>query len=163
MNSPFEPPSSSRHFLSWKVALLLAVLPGGGHVYLGYPRRGLLHLMSIGALMALLSANIVGRIEPFFTLLLLFVVLHNFLDAYRIAVVRAEAVALELRPPSEGPAALGRGGEAVLGLMFIVGGTLGLLHLHVGLDLTRVLAWWPLAPIGLGAGLVVQALPERHR
>lgn len=162
MNSPIEPTRSSGHFLSWKLALLLALLPGGGHLYLGYPRRGLLHLTAVGALVALLSANIVGQIEPFFTLLLIYAVLHNFLDAYRIAVVRAEAVALELAPPVEQPAALGRRGEALLGLVFIASGTLALLHVHFGVDLSRVLSWWPLVPIALGAGLVAQALRERR-
>jgi hypothetical protein len=69
---------------SWKVALLLALLPGVGHAYVGYPKRGFRYLLTIGSLVTVLSMNVLGRIEP--------------IDVYRLAQLRSRVSVFDQGP-----------------------------------------------------------------
>lgn len=154
-------PRAQGHLCSPRLALAFSVLPGLGHVYLGYPRRGLLHLMATGSLVSLLSANILGRIEPLFTLLLCFVAFHGFLDAYRSALLlRESAEGLATPPPQEGNL-ISPHGQLWAGLLLMGGGLLALLSVRFGISFAWLLDWWPVAIILLGALLFTQALKDR--
>lgn len=146
-----------------KVALALALFPGLGQVYLGYPRRGLTQILIVGTLVSLLSANIrLMGMEPLLTLLLIFVILHNLIDAYRRAILINDALqSLETLPPQNGWGTFSPHGRLAAGLALIVGGTLTLLSLKFGISFAWLLEWWPAGFILLGGLLVAQAVKDR--
>jgi hypothetical protein len=144
-----------------RLALAFSVIPGLGHVYLGYPRRGLMHLLAAGSLVSLLSANFLGHVEPVFTLLLLFVAFHTFLDAYRSALQLRESAVGLVAPPREEGELLSPHGQLWAGLLLMGGGLLALLSVRFGISFAWLLNWWPVAIILLGALLFAQALKDR--
>jgi len=168
MSTPFTPdpapgPEGRREPLlcSPRLALAFSLIPGLGHLYLGYPRRGLLHLLAVGGLMTILSANILGRLEPLFILLLCFAAFHTLIDAYRRALLLREAQTALEAPPREEGELLSRQGQLGAGLLLMGGGLLALLTVRFGISFAWLLDWWPVAIILLGALLFTQALKDR--
>ena len=163
MSTPYEPTPQAvpARLCSPRLALVFSLLPGGGHLYLGYPRRGLLHLLTVGSLVTILSANILGRIEPLFILLLCFTGLYTFIDAYRRAIfLRESQEALEATRLESGEI-LSPHGQLWAGLLLMGGGLLALLSVRFGMSFTWLLEWWPVAIILVGALLFAQALKDR--
>ncbi len=145
-----------------KLALALSILPGLGQVYLGYPRRGLAQILIVGTLVSILSAELHLRMEPLLTLLLIFTLLHNLVDAYRRAVLLRDALnGLETVPPPLGWGTFPAAGRLLAGLVLMVAGTMALLHLRFGVSFAWVWDWWPVGFILLGALLLSQALRDR--
>lgn len=168
MSTPFTPepapgPEGRREPLlcSPRLALAFSLIPGLGHVYLGYPRRGLLHLLAVGSLVTILSANILGRVEPLFILLLCFTAFHAFSDAYRRALLLRETFGALEAPPREEGELLSAHGRLLAGLGLMGGGFLTLLTVRFGISFAWLLEWWPVAIILLGALLFTQALKDR--
>lgn len=157
-----SPASEARTRLcSPRLALAFSLLPGLGHVYLGYPRRGLLHLLTVGSLMTILSANLLGRVEPLFILLLCFTASYTFIDAYRRALLLKETLGALEAPPREEGELLSPHGQLWAGLLLMGGGLLALLTVRFGISFAWLLDWWPVAIILLGALLFAQALKDR--
>jgi hypothetical protein len=158
MTAPTAAPRSS---CSPKVALGFSLIPGMGQVYLGYPRRGFLQFLAVASLVTLLSANILGPIEPLFDLLMIWILVHNCIDAYRRALLLSEALeGFEPLPPREDWEALSRRARIATGLVLVSAGILILLHVRFGVSFNWVLRWWPAGIVILGLGLLVQALKK---
>jgi hypothetical protein len=162
MSNSNDPASRlDRRLCSPKVAMALALFPGLGLVYLGYPRRGLLHLLLVAAFVTLVDVH-VHRSEPVLTLLLFFVLLHGFVDTYRRAILINQAFSgVESLPPPEGWGTATVGARVGAGLLLMVGGVLALLNVRFGLSFAWLIDWWPLIFVLLGAVLLVQALRDR--
>ncbi|HJV91678.1 MAG TPA: hypothetical protein VJ623_15305 [Holophagaceae bacterium] len=161
MFTPESAPGSESRLSSPRLALAFSVIPGLGHLYLGYPRRGLLHLLAVGSLVTILSANLLGRVEPLFILLLCFAAFHTFVDAYRRALLLRETLGALETPPREEGDLLSPHGQLWAGLLLMGGGLLALLSVRFGISFAWLLDWWPVAIILLGALLFAQALKDR--
>lgn len=154
-------PTAAPRLCSPKVALAFSVIPGMGQVYLGYPRRGFLQLLAVGSLVSLLSSNILGHIEPVFDLLLIWLLVHNCIDAYRRAIQLSESLeGFEALPPRGDWEVLSRRARIAAGLVLMTAGFLVLLHVRFGVSFGWVRTWWPAGIVILGLGLLAEALKK---
>lgn len=144
------------------VATVLSLMPGLGQVYLGYTRLGFIHGFTLAALIALLSSNHLGGLEPLFGVSLAFFYLYNLVDAHRRAVLLNEAVLrLEVPELPDGFGAVSTGARILMGLALIVVGMGALLSLEFGISFAWLERWWPAGLVAAGLILVWQALRER--
>lgn len=144
------------------LAAVLSLMPGLGQVYLGFTRLGFVHGLSAAVMVALMSSNRLGVLEPLVGFSLAFFWLYNVVDAHRRALLLNEAL-LRLEP-SEVPAdleAFPAGVRLALGVGLIFTGILSFLSKHFGLSFAWLLEWWPLGLVALGLYLVVRALKDR--
>ena len=136
------------------LAAILSMMPGLGHVYLGYYQLGFVHFLIFAGLVTILSSG-PGGLEPLFGISLGFFVLYNFVDAGRRAALynqalEAQAVALE-------PLAIPiNRGSAVGGFVLMFLGVLFLMYTRFDFDMYWVEEWWPVALIALGAYLFIK-------
>jgi hypothetical protein len=147
------------------LAGLLSFLPGLGQVYVGYYARGFAHAVIVGSLISILAAEVIGEgAAPLFALFLVFFWLYNVIDAARKASLFNLALdgigTIEL--PQDFPAPGFRGSIAA-GLLLIGIGGIFLSSTLFGLSLDWIEAWWPVAPIALGAWLLARGIQERSK
>jgi len=143
------------------LAIVLSMMPGLGQVYVGYYQRGFLHIFAFAGLIMLVSSNHFQGLEPFFGVSLAFLVLYNFVDAGRRAVLynlALDGVGPD-RLPDEGE---GARGSLAGGTILIVIGVLLFLNLRFDVSLEWLEEWWPVGLIALGAYLVWQSRKERR-
>jgi len=141
---------------------VLSLMPGLGQVYLGYTQLGFIHAAVFASLIALLSSNQLGRLEPFVGISMAFFFLYNLVDAHRRALLLNESLA-QLEKPTlpDGFGTVSLGGRLALGVGLILVGLLTLLNLRFGLSLVWLERWWPAGLVLLGIYLVVRALRDR--
>lgn len=167
--APFLPPTAAQpnyyrdpRLKSPIVATVLSLMPGLGQVYLGYTQLGFIHALAMASFIALMSANILGRMEPVVGVTMTFFFLYNLVDAHRRAVLINESHArLEALPLPDGFGAVSFGGRLAVGVLLIVGGVLSLLHLRFGLSMAWLADWWPLGLVGFGLYLVARTIKDR--
>ena len=141
---------------------VLSLMPGLGQVYLGYTQLGFIHAAVFASLIALMSSNQLGRLEPFVGISMAFFVLYNLVDAHRRALLVNERLAqLESQPLPDGFGSVSFGGRLALGLGLIFVGLLSLLNLRFGFSLAWLERWWPAGLVLLGIYLVVRAVKDR--
>ncbi len=145
------------------LAGLLSLLPGLGQVYIGYYRRGFVHLLIIAAVITLLDSRGIRSLEPLLGLFLAFFWLYSIIDAVRLAGLYNDAMA------GYGPedltrelAKVGKRGTVGGGAALLVVGFLFLLHTLFGVSMEWIKYWWPVLPIGFGAYLLIQGFRDRN-
>jgi hypothetical protein len=144
------------------VAALLSLAPGLGQVYVGYYLQGFLHIAVVLSLITLGVTEVLGPATPAVGFFVAFFWLYNIVDAGRRAAFYNQAIQGESDLPLPGslPTA-GSGGSVLFGLGLLVVGAVLLSNTAFGLSLQWVEAWWPLAPMAIGAYLLGRSLLER--
>jgi TM2 domain-containing membrane protein YozV len=146
------------------LAVLLSLMPGLGQVYVGYYRRGFLHILVIASLITML-ANDFGPLNPLLGLGLAFFWLYNMVDAGRRAaytnmLLQAQQGGLL---PEEIDLSGMTGGSRAGGIVLILLGFLFLMNTRFDWDFRWLEEWWPLGFILLGAWLVYKDVLGRTR
>jgi hypothetical protein len=157
------------------LAAILSLLPGLGQVYVGYYVRGFINivviastimLLSNGARVALDGGDIQGQltVAPLIGLFMAFYWLYNMIDAWRIASFYNEALLGASAGDLKREMTLPSGGGSLIGGIFLVAvGLMLFLNTMFDMPLGWIRDWWPLAPIGFGVYLIVQAVKDRRR
>lgn len=146
----YLPPDPRRKNVA--LATVLSLMPGLGHVYLGYYHLGFIHILIFASLVTILSKG-AGGMEPLFGLSLGFFVLYNIVDGGRRASLYNQV--LDAGAAGALPeVVLPRNRGSMLGgvVLMILGGMM-LLHTKFDMDMYWLEEWWPVAPILLGAYL----------
>jgi hypothetical protein len=145
------------------LAAVLSLMPGLGQVYVGYYQRGFVHIIVVASTIALLASGQLGALIPLLALFLSFFWLYNIIDAARHAAFYNETLAgrpaVELPPDYKIP---GLHGSLLGGAILIAIGFILLLNTRFGVSLAWVEDWWPVAPMLVGAYLLVRAIQERR-
>jgi hypothetical protein len=145
------------------LAGLLSMMPGLGQVYVGYYKRGFLHILIFASLVTILNSH-VGDAEPFFGLFLAFFQLYNIIDAVRRATFYNQAMAGmtqgELPEDFKLPDARG---SMMGGAILILLGVLFIAHNRFNYDLYWLRDWWPLLLVLIGANLMYQSYKSRNK
>jgi uncharacterized membrane protein len=148
------------------LALFLSIVPGLGQVYLGYYRQGFINVVVVGTLISILAPGPRAHwpLTPLLVFFLVFYWLFNMVDALRratffnqaISGVAAAELPREFRMPEPH-------GSLAGGILLMLAGVVIGTKTVFGYSLEWLRQWWPLAPILVGAYLVIQALRERAR
>ena len=144
------------------VATVLSLMPGLGQVFLGYTQLGFLHAGVACALIALMSLNRLGGMEPGVGIFMVFFWLYNLVDAHRRALLLNEATTrMETPELPDGFRAVSFQGRIAAGVMLILVGVLSLLSLRFGISMDWLMNWWPAGLVLAGLYLVVKAISDR--
>lgn len=137
------------------LAGLFSLMPGLGHVYVGYYRRAFAHFLIFASTIFILADG-AGDFAPLLGPFLGFFWFYNLIDAVRRAhaynrAVQRGSFEQDILPPdpSFGPAT---------GVILIVIGAFLLMHTRFDFDFRWLRDWWPAALILLGANIL-----WRHR
>ena len=136
-------------------AVLLSVMPGLGHVYVGYYREAFRAIAVVCIIGMMLSTNMFHRVEPPVVMFLVFFILFTIVDAGRRASLYNQALA-GLRPmdlPEDMVLTPGRG-SLVGGVALVILGLIFFTNTMFGWSLQWVSRWWPLAFVAGGAWLI---------
>jgi len=140
---------------SVKWAVVLALMPGLGHVYVGYYREAFRNIAVVCVILTMLSTNMLHRVEPPMVMFLFFFVLFNLVDAGRRASLYNQALD-GLRPmdlPEDMALTPGRG-SLVGGVALVALGLVFFLNTMFGVSLEWLGRWWPIAFVAGGAWLI---------
>ncbi|HUA85163.1 MAG TPA: DUF5668 domain-containing protein [Bryobacteraceae bacterium] len=145
------PPAIPHPEVSPGIAFILGLIPGVGAIYNGQYAKGLIHVVIVGLMISILSDNAASGLEPLMGLLLSGFWFYMAFEAYHTAKKRREGL-----PVDEFSSILPvRGARAqrfpVAPIVLIALGVIFLLDNLDLLDLHRLLRYWPVALIALGA------------
>lgn len=155
---PSSPPPAAGQITSRHVVtVILALLPGLGHLYNGLYMRGIKFFLA--ALAVVYLATEVGLAG----MAVAFVWLFNIIDAYRQATLIERGHVPDLGVHDEATVAPeGRSG-LLWGMGFFVVGFLLLLDHTFGYDMDRVWEFWPVGLLAIGAWLTIGAWLQWRR
>lgn len=145
-------------------AVLLSVMPGLGHIYLGYVLRGFVHIVVVGCVIAILAESNGDGLAPLLGLFLPFFWLFGLVDAGRRATLYNLALkggAAPHLPDSDEFRLPKLGGSIPAGLILIAVGVIFLSNTLFDISLAWIEDWWPVAPIAFGAWLLYQGVKEK--
>lgn len=142
---------------------LLSLMPGLGHIYLGYYQRGFIHFVVFGSTISLVSSGQVDGLAPLLYTFLPFFWFFNQIDALRRAtLINLTLEGIENMPlPDEMQGPL-LGGSTIAGTALLAGGVIALSNTLFNLPLEWLNDWWPMAPIALGAYLIYRARQDQQ-
>ncbi|MEM8961664.1 MAG: DUF5668 domain-containing protein [Acidobacteriota bacterium] len=147
-----------------KIPLLagfLSILPGLGNIYNGLYTRAVGFFFLYVTLFSVLTGHDHSHVEASFLVpTLIFVWLFNIFDAYRQAVLINNGWTQGQDSP---PANAGAQGGLAIGAALILIGVLVLLDRWFNIDLSIIFEQWPVAVIGFGIWMVVQAIRARRQ
>jgi TM2 domain-containing membrane protein YozV len=143
------------------LACVLSAMPGLGQIYVGYYQRGFIHAIVVAILISMLNLNL-EEATPLVALFMAFFWLYNIIDAGRRATLYNQVLAgsESIEMPSDFKMPRFRG-SIFAGLVLIGIGFILLLHTRYGVSLEWIEEWWPVAPMLLGAYLVIKAIQDR--
>jgi len=137
---------------------LCGIMPGLGHVYVGYFQIGVTVALVIAGCITALTMGVHDGLEPLFGLTIAFTYLFGIVDAVRRASMynrHLEGLGADAAPPEiVGP---GWGGSRAGGIALIVLGGFLTLETMFDIELEWLADVWPLGLIGLGAWLFFKA------
>lgn len=148
-----DDPRRKREF----IAGFLALMPGLGHVYVGYYKQAFQNVLVVCFAILMLSSGAFHGVEPPIAIFLAFFWLYNIVDAVRRASLYNQALvglrAMDL--PDDVPATLPLPAGSLGGgiALVIVGGVL-FTHTMFDWSLRWVADWWPLALVAVGVWLI---------
>jgi hypothetical protein len=132
------------------LACLLGFIPGVGAIYNGQYAKGLVHAIVFGLLVSITSSGTAGDLEPLFGILIGVWVMYMALEAYHTARKRRAG-----EPVDEFSSILdvhGRRSGFPVGAITLIGlGVLLLLSTTDVIQLHRLLPYWPVLLILMGA------------
>lgn len=133
------------------LALVLSVLPGLGHVYLGLYARGAMVFLAF--LVAVTLANHAGELG----FVAVFLWFFGLVDAYRQGRILNTVDFVEPVPANNRGA-----GSLGLGVFLVIVGGILLLDKFVDIDLDWLADWWPAILVAAGVYFIAAALKERR-
>jgi hypothetical protein len=145
------PPPIPHPEVSPGIAFFLGLIPGVGAIYNGQYAKGLIHVIIIGLMISILDNNAAGSLEPLMGLMLSGFWFYMAFEAYHTAKRRQQGMAVDEFSsliPRRGPTATR---VPVAPVVLIALGVIFLLDNLDLLDLHRLLRYWPVALIALGA------------
>lgn len=150
--SPYTaaPPPLPNPDVSPGLAFVLGLIPGVGAIYNGQYAKGLVHVIIIGLMISILSSDSAGGLEPLIGLMLAGFWFYMAFEAYHTARRRLHGQAVDEFSsliPLRGGATRFPAAPVVL----IALGVVFLLNNLQILELRRMLRYWPVLLIALGA------------
>ena len=144
------------------VAGLLSLMPGLGQVYVGYYRRGFIHVLTVASVISILASESASGAEPLFGMFLAFFWMYNIIDATRVANLYNDAIA-GLGPDDlrHELVLMGSRGSIGGGLVIVAASLLFLSHTLFDLPLDWLRDWWPAVPLAFGAYLLWRGMQDR--
>jgi len=152
-----RPPILKRPF----VAGFLSLFPGIGNIYNGLYLRGIIFFTVVACLLALGSDE--GQEHSVLGFVIAFVWIFNVLDAYRQARLINYGYAQDLGQEDLPKLPKAGQGGLLAGILLIVLGVIASLQFYLGIDLSWMIHYWPLAIIAFGAWLVFAWFRERAK
>jgi len=152
-SSPYTartPPPVPNPDVSPGVAFVLGFIPGVGAIYNGQYAKGLVHVIIIGLMISILDNNAAHGLEPLMGLLLAGFWMYMAFEAFHTAKKRQQGVAVD-EFSSLIPMRAGASRFPVAPVVLIALGVIFLLDNLDILDLRRMLRYWPVGLIALGA------------
>ncbi len=144
-------------------AVLSAILPGLGNLYLGYYRMAFLQILVFAGTITLLAAESLPGAEPLLGIFVSFWWFFGVIDAHRRAkLFNYFLLRGENAPELDGDIDLPGSGSLGGGILAVALGILLFLHTRFGLDLRWMAEWWPLAVVGFGIWLIYQARQQKR-
>lgn len=144
------------------ITILLSLLPGLGHAYVGYYKRGFIHFVIYGFAISLHTSEQLDALAPLTFLFVPFFWVFTQIDAYRRATLYNLSLdGIENAPLPDDFSSPGAGGNMVGGVALTVVGLIVLSNTQFGISLDWIENWWPVAPISLGAYLIFGAMKEK--
>jgi hypothetical protein len=143
------PPPVPHSDVSPGVAFVLGLIPGVGAIYNGQYAKGLVHVFIVGMLFTLVSSNDIGGFEPLFGVLIPAFFGYMAFEAYHTAKLRRRG-----QPVDEFSSLVpGHGGSRfpAAPILLIALGVVFLLNNLELVELRRLLRYWPVMLIVLGA------------
>jgi hypothetical protein len=144
------PPPLSPAGASPGLAFVLGLIPGVGAIYNGQYAKGLVHVIIFGLLISLVSSGAASGFEPLFGLLIAIFYIYMPFEAYHTARRRQLGQFVD-EFSSILPLRTSAGGFPAGPVLLIALGVLFLLHNLDLLRIERLLRYWPVLLIGLGA------------
>jgi len=145
-----SPPSAPATGASPGLAFVLGLIPGVGAVYNGQYAKGLVHVIIFGLLISLVSSGAASGFEPLFGMLIAIFYIYMPFEAYHTARRRQLGQFVD-EFSSIFPLRTSAGGFPAGPVLLIALGVLFLLHNLDLLRIERLLRYWPVLLIGLGA------------
>lgn len=154
------PPPVPHPEVSPGLAFFLGFIPGVGAIYNGQYAKGLIHVVIIGLMISILDRGAAGGLEPLMGLLLAGFFFYMAFEAYHTAKKRQLG-----EPVDEFSSIIPRRGPAsprfpVAPVVLIVLGVIFLLDNLDLLDMSRLLRYWPVALIALGAYMLYARMSD---
>jgi hypothetical protein len=160
-----QSPPTRRRDLPYKVpalaGFLSGIMPGLGHVYVGYFQLGVTIFLVFAACITGLSMGVGKGFEPLFGFTIAFTYLFGIVDASRRASTYnryLEGLANDVPPPEM--VTMAWGGSRAGGVVLILLGILLALNTMFDIELEWLADVWPLGLVGLGIWLFVKARRE---
>ena len=144
------PPPVPNADVSPGMAFVLGFIPGVGAIYNGQYAKGLVHVIIIGLMISILDNNAAHGLEPLMGLLLAGFWMYMPFEAFHTAKKRQQGVAVD-EFSSLIPMRGGASRFPVAPVVLIALGVIFLLDNLDILDLQRMLRYWPVGLIALGA------------
>jgi len=168
-SSPYTaatPPAIPHPEVSPGIAFFLGMIPGVGAIYNGQYAKGLIHVIIVGLMISILDNNAAAGLEPLMGFLLVGFWFYMAFEAYHTAKKRQLG-----QPVDEFSSIIPMRGTAasripVAPVVLIALGVIFLLDNLDLLDLRRLLRYWPVGLIALGAYMLylrMSAVGERER
>src|ERR1022692_3194872 len=158
---PRAPGSIATGDVSPGLACLLGFIPGVGAIYNGQYAKGLVHAIVFGLLVSITSSGTAGDLEPLFGILIGVWVMYMALEAYHTARKRRAG-----EPVDEFSSILDvhgrRSGFPVGAITLIALGVLLLLSTTDVIQLHRLLPYWPVLLILVGAYMLYVRVEGGH-
>jgi hypothetical protein len=152
-SSPYTapaPPPIANHDASPGLAFVLGLIPGVGAIYNGQYAKGLVHVIIIGLTISVLSNGAARGFEPLLGLLLAGFWFYMAFEAYHTAVRRQKGLIVD-EFSSLFPMRGGTHGFPIAPILLIVLGVMFLLNNLDLFEVERVIRYWPVLLIALGA------------
>ena len=144
------PPPVPNPDVSPGIAFVLGFIPGVGAIYNGQYAKGLVHVIIVGLMISILSNGAAAGLEPLMGLLLAGFFMYMPFEAMHTARKRHMGLAVD-EFSSLIPVGSGASRFPVAPVVLIALGVIFLLENLDILDLRRMLRYWPVALIALGA------------
>lgn len=144
------PPPGMNHDASPGLAFILGLIPGVGAIYNGQYAKGLVHVVIVGLIISVLSNDAARGFEPLVGLMLGAFFFYMAFEAYHTARRRQLGLVVD-EFSSLFPMRGGANKFPVAPILLIVLGVIFLLNNLDFFEVERVIRYWPVLLIGLGA------------
>jgi Domain of unknown function (DUF5668) len=155
------PPPVAHQEASPGLAFVLGLIPGVGAIYNGQYAKGLVHVIIIGLTISILSNGAARGFEPLVGLLLAAFFAYMAFEAYHTAQRRQQGLVVD-EFSSLFPMRGGAHKFPVAPILLIVLGVIFLLNNLDFFQVERIIRYWPVLLIGLGAYMLYARMSSEN-